>query len=118
MSDVQGLLARMAAQRESWVELTGGKRLQIRRPPELEMPELAGGVRVEHTVRHACGWSGFTEAVLLGPSQGSGDAAVPFHADLWAAYAADHAEDAAKACAGLAEAVQTYLTRRAETAKN
>ena len=117
MSDVQPLLARMAAQRESWVELTGGKRLQVRRPPELEMAELVGGVRIEHVTRHACGWAGFTEAVLLGPSQGS-DTAVPFHADLWAAYAADHAEDAAKACEGLADAVGAYLKRRAETAKN
>jgi len=117
MSDVQGLLARMAAQRESWVDLGGGRRLQIRRPPELEMADLAGGVRLEHVTRHACGWSGFTEAVLLGPSQGS-DTSVPFHADLWAAYAADHAEDAAKACQALADVVSSYLKRRAETAKN
>ena len=48
--DVTALLARMAAQREAWVDLPGGQRLQYRRPPEVELPRLMGGVGLEHVV--------------------------------------------------------------------
>jgi hypothetical protein len=114
--DVQALLARMAAQRETWADLPGGKRVLLRRPPEIELPAMIGGIGIDQVAAHVCDWSGFTESDLLGAAGGSD--AVPFHADLWRAYAADHADVLQAASAALAEVVTQYLTRKAETAKN
>lgn len=115
--DVQTLLARMAAQREAWVDLGGGLRLQYRRPPEVELPRLIAGVGLEQVVHYACGWEGFTEADLLGAGIGGGDA-VPFHRDLWAAYVADHADALQATSAAMAQTVTDYLQRKADVAKN
>jgi hypothetical protein len=115
--DVQALLARMAAQRETWATLPDGKRVQLRRPPETELPEMMGGVGLQHVTDCACGWEGFTEADLLGAGIGGSDA-VPFHRDLWAAYVADNAQALQAAAAALAECVTQYLTRKGSTAKN
>lgn len=116
-TEVQALLARMAAQREAWADLGGGKKPQYRRPPEVELPRLMGGVGLEHVTQYACGWEGFTEADLLGAGIGGSDA-VPFHRDLWAAYAADHAEDVAAVSQAMAQTVTVYLQRKADVAKN
>ena len=116
-TDVQALLARMATQREAWADLGGGRRLQYRRPPEVELPRLIAGVGLEQVVQYACGWDGFTEAGLLGAGIGSSDA-VPFHRDLWAAYVADHAEELQTASTAMAQTVTVYLQRKADVAKN
>lgn len=116
-TDVQALLARMATQREAWADLGGGRRLQYRRPPEVELPRMIAGVGLEHVVQYACGWDGFTEADLLGAGIGSSDA-VPFHRDLWAAYVADHAEHLQAASTAMAQTVTVYLQRKADVAKN
>ena len=116
-TDVQALLARMATQREAWADLGGGRRLQYRRPPEVELPRMIAGVGLEHVVQYACGWDGFTEADLLGAGIGSSDA-LPFHRDLWAAYVADHAEELQTASTAMAQTVTVYLQRKADVAKN
>ena len=85
------LLERMAEQRAHWASLPGGKRVRFHRPPEVEMPQLVGGITVDHLVQYACGWEGFTEATLLGASVGSADA-VPFSRDLWAAWVRDNTD--------------------------
>ena len=116
-SDVQALLARMATQREAWADLGGGKKLQYRRPPEVELPRLIAGVGLEHVIQYACGWEGFTEADLLGAGIGGSDA-VPFHRDLWAAYVADNAHDMQAVSQAMAQTVTDYLQRKADVAKN
>jgi hypothetical protein len=115
--DVKTLLAKMASQREVWVDLSGTRRLQYRRPPEVELPRLAGGVTLEVVVQYACGWSGFTEADLLGPAIGSNDE-VPFSAELWEAYVRDHAGELQIAAKHMAETVTAYLLQRDAAAKN
>lgn len=115
--DVTALLARMAAQREAWVDLPGGQRLQYRRPPEVELPRLMGGVGLEHVVGYACGWDKFTEADLLGPAVGSSDA-VAFSPELWRAYVQDHADALQAVAAAMAKTVSEYLERKAANAKN
>lgn len=115
--DVQALLARMAEQRAHWVDLPGGKRLQFHRPPEVEMPALIGGVRIDHLVQYACGWAGFTEADLLGAAVGSSDA-VPFHRDLWAAWLRDHSDALQPAADAMARVIEAHLKARETTAKN
>lgn len=111
------MLAAMAAQRETWATLEGGKRVQLRRPPETQLPDLLGGVELKHVVSCACGWEGFTEADLLGAGIGGSDP-VPFHTDLWAAYVADNAKALQAAAAALADCVTQYLQRKGDTAKN
>ena len=119
--DVATLLARMAEQRAHWVDLPGsGKpplRLQFHRPPEVELPALVRGVHVDHVIQYACGWSGFTEAVLLGPAVGSADA-VPFSRELWAAWVRDHADAVPAVAKALADVVTRHLEQREATAKN
>lgn len=119
--DVQALLAKMAEQRAHWVDLPGTgtppKRLQFHRPPEVELPALLGGVRIEHVVQYACGWAGFTEACLLGPSVGSSDV-VPFNRDLWAAWVRDHANAVPAVAKAMADAVTQHLEAREGIAKN
>lgn len=116
-TDVQALLARMAAQREAWADLGGGKRLKYHRPPEVELPRLAAGVGLDQVVQYACGWEGFTEADLLGAAVGSSDA-VPFDAQLWRAYVQDHAQALQAAAQAMADTVTQYLQGKADTAKN
>ena len=119
--DVQALLAKMAEQRAHWVELPGTgtppKRLQFHRPPEVELPNLMGGVRIDHLVQYACGWAGFTEADLLGAAVGGSDA-VPFHRDLWAAWVRDHSAVLPAVSQALADAITKHLESREGIAKN
>lgn len=115
--DQRGLLARMAAQREASVTLPNGKRLQYRRPPEVELPRLAGGVLLQHVIEYACGWEKFTEADLLGAGDG-GDAEVPFSRELWEAYAKDHFDAVQVVANAMAETVSEYLKRKAEVSGN
>jgi len=123
--DVQALLARMAEQRAHWVDLPGaataagtpGRRLQFHRPPEVDLPTLMGGVMIEHVIQYACGWSGFTEADLLGAAVGSSDA-LPFDRALWAAWVRDHTDAVPPVAKALAEAVTAHLDARGAIAKN
>jgi len=119
--DVQALLAKMAEQRAHWVDLPGTGtpplRLQFHRPPEVELPALAHGVRVDHVIQYACGWAGFTEAALLGPAVGSADA-VPFSRDVWAAWVRDHADAVPAVAKALADVVTRHLEQREAVAKN
>lgn len=111
------LLAGFEARRELWVPLPGGMRVQLRRPPETQLPTMLGGVELQHVADCACGWEGFTEAHFLGAGVGGSDA-VPFSRTLWAAYVADNARVLQLCAAALAENVTQFLTTRADTAKN
>lgn len=115
--DTKALLARMASQREASVTLPNGKRLTFRRPPEVELPRLAGGVLLQHVIEYACGWERFTTADLLGDGDGS-DAPVEFSRELWEAYAKDHAEAVQVVANAMAETVSEYLKRKADTSGN
>lgn len=115
--DVAALLKRMEEQRAHWVDLPGGRRLQFLRPPEVDLPTLMGGVRLEHIVRYACGWAGFTEACLLGPADGAADS-VPFARPLLEAWLADNSDALVPVAQAMAAAVDAHLKKRAATGKN
>jgi len=115
--NVQTLLAKMASQREAWVDLPGGQRLQYRRPPEVELPRMAAGITADLVVEYACGWDRFTEADLLGPGVGSSDP-VPFNTDLWAAYVRDKTTVLQVVAAAMAKTVTDFLLARQAEAKN
>lgn len=118
MMDAAALLARMEAQRASWVELGPGRKVRIVRPPELDLVQLVGGVRVEHAQRYVTGWQGFTEASLLGAAHGSADTEVPFDSEVWGAYIADHLDEARVVVDALADRVRAYLEEREAREKN
>ncbi|MCW7542018.1 hypothetical protein OOT46_29915 [Aquabacterium sp. A7-Y] len=86
------LIRKLRAQRESWVPVAEGKRVRIIRPPEAEMVRFIADkgmkVEVEHVRDYVTGWSGITEADLLGEAVGSSDE-VPFDTELWAEVVAD-----------------------------
>ena len=114
MSDFSALLKRMEDQRATWVDLGEGRAARIVRPRELEMTER---ITIDDAVRFTVDWRGFTEATILGPSQG-GDTVVPFNREVWHAFLMDHGTEAKAVVNGIKDAVETYLSRRAETAKN
>lgn len=81
--DAQALLIqRLRQQRERWVDLGGGLRVQVLVLRETEMPQLSRRPLVDIVVDQAVGWSGFTEATLLGAHDGASDA-LAFSAELW-----------------------------------
>lgn len=115
--DVPALLARMAAQREAWVDLPGGQRVQYRRPAEVDLPRLAGGVTPDVVCDCVCGWDKFTEADLLGAAVGSSDP-VPFDGRLWAAYVRDKSDVMQTVAKAIAATVTDFLLKRQADAKN
>lgn len=115
--NAEQLIARMLEQRAHWAPLPGGRRVRFHRPPELDMPKLLGGVRLEHVVEYACGWEGFTEATFLGAAVGSSDP-LPFNRDVWAAWVADNADAVGPVAQAIAEAVTQHLQSREAVAKN
>lgn len=115
--NVQTLLAKMAGQREAWVDLPGGQRVQYRRPLEVDLPRLAAGVTPELVCEYVCGWDKFTEADLLGPAVGSSDA-VAFAPELWAAYVRDRVDVLQIVARAMASTVTEFLLKRQAEAKN
>jgi hypothetical protein len=117
MSD---LVARVLAQRERWVELDGGLAVRIRRPDALARARMVGMDRsavIEAAISSAVGWRGFTEAAVLGASQGS-DAVVTFDAALWAVLAADRADWMQTVLAAYLDLIEQHAAQQEAAAKN
>jgi hypothetical protein len=113
----ESLIARMDAQRTHWAELPEGKRVQFRRPLETEFGAYRGGVTVEHVAECACGWSGFTEADLLGAAIGS-DEPVQFNAALWSRVMRDRVDFMQPVAQAIAKAIGDHLLAKDAAAKN
>jgi hypothetical protein len=111
------IIERLREQRSRWFETAEGRRVKIRRPSETECITLVGGLGVEHAQRYVVGWDGYTEADLLGAAVGSGDA-VPFDAELWAEYVADHAELATQVVGWLGDMIVEHLKAKREAQGN
>lgn len=112
------LIAKLLAQRESWVEVEPGRRVRVRRPDESEMVDFRGGMSVELMLRHVVGWEGFTEADILGPALGAADAAVAFDAALFAVLARDHVAWFEPVSVEIATRIAEHWKAREATAKN
>lgn len=115
--DAAALIARMAEQRTRWADLPGGRRVQFRRPLETDFGRFVAGVTVEHVCEYACGWSGFTEATLLGAAVGASDA-IEFAPALWSAYVRDHADEARTVISAIVASVSEHLEAKGAAAKN
>lgn len=110
------LAERMRERRMFWVELEPGangaepKRVQLLRPPETQIGRLLKGMSIEDAASAAVGWSGFTEADLLGPGVGGSDPA-PFSPEAWRELVLDNVAFANKAMGELVAAVAQHLER-------
>lgn len=113
------LVAAMRGQRESWVDLSPGKAVKIRRPTEAEFPGFlrrtdAGRslhVEIEHVQRHVVDWRGITEADLIGETVGSVDA-LPFDAAVWSEAVADRVDWLQAAAQGLLDVILAHLKKQ------
>lgn len=103
------LIERMRKARESWCELAPGKRVCIRRPGELAMANMRGGVAIETLCSFAVAWDGITEADLL---PGGSENYAPFDAALWAELVADRAEWASLVAAHVMERIAEHVAQR------
>lgn len=104
------LAERLLAQRDTWCDLGDGLRVKLRRPAETELLALSQGLGMARVIAAAVDWDGFSEAVLLGPEVGAVDA-LPFDADVWAAWIGDHAEAAGRCATTLRDAVEQHLEK-------
>lgn len=113
----RNLIERLQAQRKHWVDLGDGRKVQYMRPPEVELPRLINGVRIEHVTQYVCDWKGFSEATLLGAAVGSSDP-VEFDRALWAEVVADDVKLLGVVAEALAGAATAYLAERTAVEKN
>lgn len=118
------LIARMRAQRQSWVNVAPGKRIQIIRPHESALGEFlapgsGNGLQADlaHVVKYTTDWEGITEADLLGATVGAADA-IPFNAELWAETCADRTDWIRAVAAQLLDAIVAHQQAKADAAKN
>ncbi len=119
------LIARIRSARMSWIDLGGGKRLRIIRPPEAEFSDFlstGGNVSaqwaIDRVVKYAEGWEGFSEADLMGAELAPGDAMPPFSKELWEIAVSDNQNWLTAATTGLLDVIRTYISKKAESAKN
>jgi hypothetical protein len=112
----KSLIDRLRASRRLRVE-SAGKVFHARRPTDLEAMALDGrriGQR-ELVTQFVEGWEGITESDLIA---GGSDAEVPFAADLYAEYIADHPEHWPAIADKVMAAYVEYRNKREEAEKN
>ncbi len=123
--EARALLAALKRRREKSVDLGEGRAVTFLRPLESDMGSMLSGegaertwsVTIEHVKKFVNGWSGFTEADLLGASIGSSDP-VSFDPDLWAEVCADDIETVQKVAQAILKSVIDHLSEQADVAKN
>lgn len=111
------LIVRMLGVREWWFPLDERKSLKLRRPAELDLPGLRGGITLEKMKEIVVDWKGFTEADLLGPTVGS-DSVVAFDTEVMTLALADHSDWFAATASEVMEKVMAFLKQKADITKN
>lgn len=127
MSNQKVLLAKLRAQRTREIDVAPDKVIKYLRPPENDMSDfLKAGkdpdqrvwkVELSHVCKYVVGWSGITEADLLGESIGSADE-VPFDAELWAEVVGDRIEWRTVVADAILDSIVTHITSKEDVAKN
>lgn len=101
--------------RESRIEVAGAT-LTIRRPTDEEALKLGAATLVDVARQFVCGWKGVSSLWLGVPG---GDAAeVPFDADAWEAFVADHPEVWEPIATAVLEAYKKHREAMEAEAKN
>jgi hypothetical protein len=119
------LINQLRAQRQSWVDVAPGKRVQIMRPPESEIGSFlrvddgrkSMVAELDQVVKFTAGWDGITEADILGASVGGSDA-VAFEADLWREMVADRGDWLKLVAQALLDAIVKHFESKAQAEKN
>lgn len=111
------LLDKLRAQRESSAEVEPGKAFTVRRPLAAHMHKLRAGVTPELVCEHVTGWTGITEADLLGAAVGASDPA-PFAPELAAEVLCDRPEWLQEVTRKLVEMVNAWFQQREAITKN
>lgn len=112
----KSLVERIQAARQSRVP-SQGKTFVVRRPTDLEMVEMRD-MQVKQgdlITRFVCGWDGFTELDLV---PGGGPDPVPFAADVFGEYIADHPEHWDAITRAVMDGYQAHKTAQGESLKN
>lgn len=119
------LLAQLRKRREKTVDLGEGLSVTFLRPREGEMGPLFQGdgearvmrVQLEQVCRCVVGWSGFTEATLLGAGVGSSDP-LPFDAAVWAEIVTDRVEWFGLVSQAILDSMVEHIERKGTAEKN
>lgn len=125
--DARALLAALKRRREVSVEVEPGKKIFFTRPPEAEMGSMLVSnpgektgtwvVTIAHVRKYVTGWSGFTEADILGAAVGAADE-VAFDSELWAEMVGDNIEWVGKIADGILKSIVDHLAAQEVVAKN
>ena len=99
------------------MELGEGRRVKVRRPPAAEMFAFGRATSPDLFLRTVVGWSGFTEADVLGAAVGS-SSEIAFDADLWSVLALDNMEWISAVSTAVVESIKGYLERQEAARKN
>lgn len=111
------LIARLLARRERWVELEPGRELRIRRPAEADIGLYVRAIGIDQLGKAVVGWSGFTEADVLGATQGS-TSPVPFDQALCIELLRDRVEWVGKLADAVMDDIRAHLESREAARKN
>lgn len=118
-------LLTLRRQRENTVKLGEGKAVTFLRPPETEMTSMLHGegetrtwvVGIAEVRKYVNGWSGFTEADVIGAAVGSSDE-LPFDSELWGELVSDKIEWMRKVADAILKSVVAHINRQDGVAKN
>lgn len=106
---VADLIEKLAEQRRHWVEVAPGAKVRLIRPLETDFGRFRLGVTVEHLCEYVDGWAGFSEALILGPRQGSPEVMVDFAPTLWAQLIRDRTRWVPPLAKALAKLISEHL---------
>jgi hypothetical protein len=117
-ADVNALIARALKQRERWVDLQPGKRVLVRRPPELDLIRLrmAGRMSLDELSSYAVAWEGVTLQDMLGDDEAPEP--LEFDRELWLHLRADRADWASAAGQAVLALIEERATQREAAEKN
>ena len=120
--DYTAIIAQMDEQRARWHDLPDmpGKRLRLLRPLETDVDKLGGTSLhrlADALAEFVTDWAGFTEADLVGASQGS-DAVIPFDRRLFARWMRDRLEVTTFVGEQVHAAIQAHRAEREQARKN
>lgn len=101
------------------------KKVTFQRPTEVEMVSLLHGdgdtrtwqVGLDEVKRYTTGWSGFTEADVLGAAVGSSDP-IPFDPELWSLLVSDKIDWMRRVADAILKSVVDHINRQEQAAKN
>ena len=112
----KALIERLRRARQTTIT-TGGRTFTIRRPTDLEMAELGGRIAQRQLLtRFVTDWGAMSEIDLGIP--GGGPDPVPFDAELWEEWIADHTEYWPDISKAVVEGYRSHRASLEEAAKN